>query len=190
MVNLASFWKACGQTELPDRSVLIGQELMENAIQMRHFGWFSNTVPWARREWVAQWRHQDSEVSRRLWLGNIWAAGSAWPPECRLASILDSAMLRNQCQHQPPTQWWPQRSSCASDRQPSPLPSGLVPQFCLAMLPAHSVWKSQKSLIQHCERSELHLHFEWTKVNQKWSILASFWKSEVWSQQYYQTGQF
>ena len=28
----------------------------------------------------------------------------------------------------------------------------------------HGVWKSQKSLIQHCERSELRLHFEWTKV--------------------------
>ena len=27
-----------------------------------------------------------------------------------------------------------------------------------------------KCLIQHCERSELHLHFEWTN----WSILASF----------------
>ena len=25
----------------------------------------------------------------------------------------------------------------------------------------------RKSLIQHCERSELHLQFEWTKVNQK-----------------------
>ena len=37
----------------------------------------------------------------------------------------------------------------------------------------------RKSLIQHCERSELRLHFEWTKVNQKcqkWSILASFWR--------------
>ena len=36
--------------------------------------------------------------------------------------------------------------------------------------------------IQHCERSELHLHSEWTKVNykcQKWSILASFWKPEA-----------
>ena len=33
MVILASFWKpeACGQTELPDRSVLIGQKLVENA---------------------------------------------------------------------------------------------------------------------------------------------------------------
>ena len=33
MLNLASFWKpkACGQTELPDRSVLIGQKLVENA---------------------------------------------------------------------------------------------------------------------------------------------------------------
>ena len=40
----------------------------------------------------------------------------------------------------------------------------------------------RKSLIQHCERSELRLHFEWTKVNkqcQKWSILVSFWKSEA-----------
>ena len=33
MVNLASFWKskAYGQTVLPDRSVLIGQKLLENA---------------------------------------------------------------------------------------------------------------------------------------------------------------
>ena len=33
MVNLASFWKteACGQTVLPDMSVLIGQKLVENA---------------------------------------------------------------------------------------------------------------------------------------------------------------
>ena len=30
---MASFWKpkACGQTELPDRSVFIGQKLVENA---------------------------------------------------------------------------------------------------------------------------------------------------------------
>ena len=30
---MASFWKpkACGQTVLPDRSVLIGQQLVENA---------------------------------------------------------------------------------------------------------------------------------------------------------------
>ena len=37
---LASFWKSetCGQTVLPDMSVLIGQKLVENAkIQMRHF---------------------------------------------------------------------------------------------------------------------------------------------------------
>ena len=33
----------------------------------------------------------------------------------------------------------------------------------------------RKSLIQHCERSELRLYFEWTK----WSILASFWKPEA-----------
>ena len=36
----------------------------------------------------------------------------------------------------------------------------------------------RKSLFQHCERSELRLHFEWTKKSsskcQKWSILARF----------------
>ena len=40
----------------------------------------------------------------------------------------------------------------------------------------------QNTFIQHCERSELRLHFEWTKVNlkcQKLSILASFWKPEA-----------
>ena len=40
----------------------------------------------------------------------------------------------------------------------------------------------EKSLIQHCERSELRLYFEWTKVIlkcQKRSILAIFWKPEA-----------
>ena len=43
MVNFGEFLKpeACGQTVLPDRSILIGQKLVENAkttkIQMRHF---------------------------------------------------------------------------------------------------------------------------------------------------------
>ena len=40
----------------------------------------------------------------------------------------------------------------------------------------------RKSLNQHCERSELRLHFDWTKVYwkcQEWSILASFWKLEA-----------
>ena len=44
---LASSWKpeACGQTVLPDRSVFIGQKLVENArIQIRHFEYFSNNV--------------------------------------------------------------------------------------------------------------------------------------------------
>ena len=33
MVKFASFWKpeACGQTLLPDKSILVGQKLMENA---------------------------------------------------------------------------------------------------------------------------------------------------------------
>ena len=42
MVNFGEFLKtkheACGQTELPDRSVLSRQKLVENTkIQMRHF---------------------------------------------------------------------------------------------------------------------------------------------------------
>ena len=40
MVNLASFWKieACSQTVLPDRSILIGQKLVENA-KIQKFKW-------------------------------------------------------------------------------------------------------------------------------------------------------
>ena len=47
---LASFWKpdVCGQTVLPDRSLLIGQKSVEKAkirkLKMWHFSWFSNTV--------------------------------------------------------------------------------------------------------------------------------------------------
>ena len=41
-----------------------------------------------------------------------------------------------------------------------------------------TVFENQpKSRIQHCERSELRLHFEWTKIHQKWqkwSNLTSF----------------
>ena len=40
----------------------------------------------------------------------------------------------------------------------------------------------RKSLIQHCERSELPLHFEWPKVQykcQKWSIWWVLWKPEA-----------
>ena len=50
---MASFRKpkACGQTELPDRSVLKGQKLVENAkiekFECDIFGWFLNTVCWS-----------------------------------------------------------------------------------------------------------------------------------------------
>ena len=37
----------------------------------------------------------------------------------------------------------------------------------------------RKSLIQHCERAKLRLHF---KSEQKWSILGSFWKPVACSQ--------
>ena len=47
---MVNFWRvlenqAFGQTVLPDRSILIGQKLVENVkIQMRHFEQFSNNV--------------------------------------------------------------------------------------------------------------------------------------------------
>ena len=43
--------------------------------------------------------------------------------------------------------------------------SSLSLLFFSIFLQPHGAWKSQKSLIQHCERSELRLHFEWTKVH-------------------------
>ena len=60
----------------------------------------------------------------------------------------------------------------------------LLSAFCRQM-PLTVFEIQRKSLIQHCERSELCLHFEWTKVNQKCqklSILKSFWKSAACSQ--------
>ena len=37
--------EACGQTVLPDRSILLGQKLVENAkIEMRHFEQLLNNV--------------------------------------------------------------------------------------------------------------------------------------------------
>ena len=50
----------------------------------------------------------------------------------------------------------------------------------------------RKSLIQHCERSELSLHFEWTKVHwkcQKWTIWRVFEKPKLAVKQCYQTRQ-
>ena len=49
MLNLASFLKikACSQAELPDRSVLIGQKLVENAkIHCDIFGDFQTLCVW------------------------------------------------------------------------------------------------------------------------------------------------
>ena len=51
----------------------------------------------------------------------------------------------------------------------------------------------RKSLIQHCERSELRLHFEWTKVNEKCQN-GQFWRVfenlKLAVKQCYQKGQF
>ena len=51
----------------------------------------------------------------------------------------------------------------------------------------------RKSRIQHCERSELRLHFEWTKVHekcQKWSIWRVFENLKLAVKQCYQIGHF
>ena len=52
---------------------------------------------------------------------------------------------------------------------------------------AYTVFENhRKSIIQHCERSELCLHFEWTK----WAILVNFENLKLVVKQCYQTGQF
>ena len=48
----------------------------------------------------------------------------------------------------------------------------------------------RKSLIQHCEQSELRLHFEWTKVNQNGPFWRVFEILKLAVKQCYQTGQF
>ena len=69
-----------------------------------------------------------------------------------------------------------------SPRQDFDVPAGmltLTPFFHWKVKQRTVFENHRKSLIQHCERSELRLHFEWTKVNQKWSILVIFWKPEA-----------
>ena len=44
-----------------------------------------------------------------------------------------------------------------------------IPSFSFTVFENHI-----KSLIQHCERSELRLHFEWTKVNLKMPKIVHF----------------
>ena len=54
--------------------------------------------------------------------------------------------------------------------------------------------KITKSIIQHCERSELRLHFEWTKVYFKNAKNGPFWRVfenlMLAVKQCYQTGHF
>ena len=50
----------------------------------------------------------------------------------------------------------------------------------MKMLPNTRCLKiTEKGRIQHCERSELRLHFEWTKVYQKIVNFGDFWKPEA-----------
>ena len=54
--------------------------------------------------------------------------------------------------------------------------------FCNQLSHCTLIENHRKSQFQNCERSELRLHFERTKVylkGQKWSILVSLWKPEI-----------
>ena len=54
--------------------------------------------------------------------------------------------------------------------------SRFVKEYLLKTAPNTVFENHRKSLIQHCE---LPSHFEWTKINKKWSILASFLNIEA-----------
>ena len=75
-VNLASFWKpeACGQTVLPDRSILIGGKCQNWKTQMRHFGWFSNTVLSHAESSVKYKRGQENEDGTQM----VFLRSSCW----------------------------------------------------------------------------------------------------------------
>ena len=74
---MASFWKpeACGQTVLPDRSVLIGQKLVENA-KLEKFkcdilGDFQTLCYWVKKshncsEWQNSQRHKEDMQNNSL----------------------------------------------------------------------------------------------------------------------------
>ena len=69
---------------------------------------------------------------------------------------------------------WPSKQICLDNEKSTRKSTTTIPQ---------SLKITENSLIQHCERSELRLHFEWTEVHQK----CQKWL-EV--KQCYQTGQF
>ena len=52
-------------------------------------------------------------------------------------------------------------------------------QFHSAQYQNHNFKNHKKVSFNNCERSELRLQFEWTKVNLKNAYLASFWKAEA-----------
>ena len=51
-----------------------------------------------------------------------------------------------------------------------------IPTLIYSTLPKFTVFENHKKcLIEHCERSELRLHYEWNKINQKWQN-GPFWR--------------
>ena len=90
---------------------------------------------------------------------------------------------QNKIRKQSDIHFWPCSSFSKRSKMSDFFASHLISDFPLCFYdnpfnnPITVFENHRKSLIQHCERSELSLHFEWTKINekcQKWSILASF----------------
>ena len=53
----------------------------------------------------------------------------------------------------------------ATEQNVSEMTSSIVGRYSIFQIQCTVFENHRKSLIQHCERSELRLHFEWTKVD-------------------------
>ena len=155
MPKMVHFWKpeACGQTVLPDRSLLIGQKLVKILkFKCDILSNFQTLWDHARGQAVPQMASPAFEKQ----VSPNWESTESI---CNSASAV----------HAPPSP-----SSRRRRRRCSSIICWHLLSRCIRWANQTSVnYESmftvfedhRKSLIQHCERSELRLHFEWTKVN-------------------------
>ena len=118
---------------------------------MRHFGWFSNNVRYS-------WKKSSFEY---VHIGSTKLVGSPCKRDAVLLMLLTLYLIFD-----------------AEDTKMQEcffsFPTSLY--FLLKNIVEFTVFENhRKSRIQHCERSELRLQFEWTKVNQKWQN-GPFWR--------------
>ena len=85
MPKIGPFWRvfdkpeACGQTVLPDRSVLIDQKLVENAkIQMRHLGWFFKHCDMVGWFWKKNKKTINKSVDCYYWIQSYFCDAGFW----------------------------------------------------------------------------------------------------------------